>query len=144
MVASRNCPHPSGFTLVEMLVALAVFSLAALALIRLEGAVIRNTAALDEAMLAQIVAHNVAAEAISDARAPAAGEARGEEMNGGRRWAWTRKTAILGDKGAVRLDIAVANARGMVRGQLSVVRPPNPPPRPAAQNGAPPAAVEGQ
>ena len=42
------CPVPSrkreeGFTLIEMMVALAVFSLAAMALIRLEGATIRST-----------------------------------------------------------------------------------------------------
>jgi general secretion pathway protein I len=54
-----------GFTLLEMLVALAVFSLAALALLRLEGATVRQTGQLDERMLAQLVARNIAVETLT-------------------------------------------------------------------------------
>ena len=52
-----------GFTLVEMLVALAIFSLAALALLRLGGATAANSARLGEQALAQMVARNLAVEA---------------------------------------------------------------------------------
>ena len=54
-----------GFTLLEMMVALAVFSLAALALLRLEGATVRQTGELDERMLAQLVARNLALGAVA-------------------------------------------------------------------------------
>ena len=42
-----------GFTLIEIMVALAVFSLAALALVRLESATIRGAAILDETLVAR-------------------------------------------------------------------------------------------
>ena len=45
----------SGFTLIEMLVALAIFSLAALALLRLQGATVTTTGQLQDQALAQIV-----------------------------------------------------------------------------------------
>ena len=51
--------NEEGFTLIEMLVALAIFSLAALALLRLGGATATNSARLSDQALAQIVADNV-------------------------------------------------------------------------------------
>ena len=63
----------AGFTLLEMLVALAVFSLAALALLRLEGATVRQTGELDERMLAQLVARNLAVETLTDPAPPPLG-----------------------------------------------------------------------
>jgi general secretion pathway protein I len=84
----------SGFTLIEMLVALAIFSLAALALLRLEGATVKTTAQLQEQGLAEIVARNLAVEALTDPVAPAMGVRNGEAINAGRRWRWTRLTAL--------------------------------------------------
>ena len=112
-----------GFTLIEMMVALAVFSLAALALIRLEGATLRSTGILDETLTAEMVARNVAVEALTDAQPPPAGAASGSESNGGRRWAWTRRATPLGDAGALRIDIAVAPEAGRPIAHLMVVRP---------------------
>lgn len=97
-----------GFTLLEMLVALAVFSLAALALLRLEGATLRSTAALDDKALAQLVARNMAVEVMTDPAPPVLGTATGAEINGGRRWAWTRTTSRTDDARLLRIDIAVA------------------------------------
>lgn len=111
-----------GFTLVEMMVALAVFSLAALALIRLEGATIRGAATLDTTLMAQIVARNVAVEALTDARPPAIGTATGIERNGGKAWGWTRVTQPTGDIRILRIDVTVADASGRTAGHLSVVR----------------------
>ncbi|HEU4961605.1 MAG TPA: type II secretion system minor pseudopilin GspI [Sphingomonas sp.] len=113
-----------GFTLIEMMVALAVFSLAALALIRLEGATIRSTGILDETLVAQMVARNVAVEALTDAQPPTIGTATGAEANGGRSWTWTRRTSALGDAGALRIDIAVAPGAGRPIARLMVVRRP--------------------
>jgi general secretion pathway protein I len=106
-----------------MMVALAVFSLAALALIRLEGATLRSTGILDETLTAQMVARNVAVEALTDAQPPAAGTASGNETNGGRGWTWTRQVTPLGDAGALRIDIAVASEAGPPIARLMVVRP---------------------
>ena len=111
-----------GFTLIEMMVALAVFSLAALALIRLEGATIRGAGTLDTTLMAQIVARNIAIEALTDARAPTIGSATGVEQNGGRAWSWTRVTQPTGDSRILRIDVSVMDASGRNAGHLTVVR----------------------
>ncbi|MCJ8157592.1 type II secretion system minor pseudopilin GspI [Sphingomonas sp. LaA6.9] len=112
----------SGFTLIEMLVALAVFSLAALALMRLEGATLSSTADLDQKLIAQIVARNVAVETLTDPTAPALGETSGEETNAGRRWRWQRRTTRPGDQRIVRIDISVLDMTGRNQAGLTVVR----------------------
>jgi len=145
--AHRNAPilaaaAANGFTLIEMMVALAVFSLAGLALVRLEGATIRSAAILDNATMAQIVARNVAVEALTDARPPTAGNVGGTEHNGGRSWRWSRVAAPLGDQGAMRIDVSVMDAQGSTVGQLTVVRPPAIPPRlPRVAPGKTPSAT---
>ncbi|MDQ1229812.1 type II secretion system minor pseudopilin GspI [Sphingomonas sp. SORGH_AS_0879] len=117
-----------GFTLIEIMVALAVFSLAAMALVRLESATIRGAAILDETVVAQMVARNVAIAAVTDPQAPALGRMSGTEVNGGRSWKWTRIVSGTGDVRVVRIDVAVANAGGRIAGRMTMVRPPMPAP----------------
>ena len=112
-----------GFTLLEVLVALAVFSLAALALIRLESASVRGAAVLDRTILANMVARNVALEAVTGARPPVAGASDGVEVNGGRSWRWARQVTPTGDPRIVRIDVAVQGATGQVLGRATMVRP---------------------
>ena len=124
---SRSVPErvrlaERGFTLIEMMVALAVFSLAALALIRLEGATIRGATTLDTTLMAQIVARNVAYTAMTDARAPTLGVASGVERNGGRSWAWTRVVQPTGDARILKIDVTVMGLGGRSAGHLTVVR----------------------
>ncbi len=125
MVSNRQ--PQAGFSLIEMMVALAVFALAAMALIRLEGAIIRSASSLDRTMMAQIVARNVAVETLTDAQPPVTGISNGVEDNGGRSWNWQRIAAPLGDQGAVRIDVTVSDTTGTALGRLTVVRPPNRP-----------------
>lgn len=113
-----------GFTLIEIMVALTVFSLAAMALIRLEGATIRNAATLDRTLLAEMVARNVAIEAVTAVPAPARGVARGSEANGGLAWIWTRTVTPTGNAEIVRVDVAVADPAGQVLARRTMVRPP--------------------
>ncbi|QKS01275.1 type II secretion system minor pseudopilin GspI [Sphingomonas sp. CL5.1] len=113
-----------GFTLIEIMVALAVFSLAALALIRLEGATIRSTGVLDTTLLAQTVARNIAIEAVTDARPPTAGRIEGSERNGGRDWHWTREARTIGDGQVMRIDVTVSGQDGREAARMTMVRPP--------------------
>ncbi|MEG3175012.1 type II secretion system minor pseudopilin GspI [Sphingomonas sp. RB3P16] len=119
---SASVADNRGFTLIEMMVALAVFSLAALALIRLEGATIRGAATLDTTLLAQTVARNVAIEAMTDARAPTIGTATGAQSNGGRAWTWTRTVQRTGDARILRIDVSVQDQAGRTAGHLTMVR----------------------
>lgn len=101
-----------GFTLIEMLVALAIFSLAALALLRLGGAIATNSARLQEQAIAQMVARNLAVEVLSDPEPPPFGALSGEAVNGGRRWVWTRTTARSPEARIQLIQIQVVGAGG--------------------------------
>ena len=111
-----------GFTLIEMLVALAVFSLAALALLKLQGVTLRTAADLDQRMVAETVARNLAVEVLTDPAPPAAGESAGTVGNGGRVWSWTRVVSRAGDARLLRIDFVVRGAPGTSPAVLTVVR----------------------
>jgi general secretion pathway protein I len=111
-----------GFTLIEVLVALAIFSLAALALLRLTGATLGNAAALQNHAIAQIVARNVAVETLTDPVAPSLGLSDGKEINAGRQWRWTRRTSLVGQAGLQRIDIGVRDDTGQAVAGLMVFR----------------------
>ena len=102
----------SGFTLIEMLVALAIFSLAALALLRLSGATAANSARLQDQGIAQIVAENVAVETLTDPGPPPIGTQAGQAVNAGRRWVWTRTTARSPEARILQIEIAVTSLDG--------------------------------
>ncbi len=120
--SKRSAEH--GFTLIEVMVALAVFALAALALLRLEGATIRSTDTLGRTLEAGLVARNAAVEAMTDARPPALGPGAGTAVEGGRSWTWTRQISPTGDARVLRIDVTVADPRGQQLGHMTMIRPP--------------------
>jgi general secretion pathway protein I len=125
-VSPAKPPFPrNGFTLLEIMVALAIFSLAALAMVRLQGYSVRSTSQLGESGLAWQVARNVAVEILSSPSSPTLGETGGDELNGGQNWRWTATTRKTDDARLVLVDIKVtgtgiANAR---KAQLTIARP---------------------
>ena len=123
--ASRSAVdgRETGFTLIEMLVALAIFSLAALALLRLGGATATNSARLQEQAIAQLVARNIAVETLTDPVPPAFGVLIGEAVNAGRRWTWVRTTARSPEARIQQIEIRVTGAAGGPgRARLTVFR----------------------
>jgi general secretion pathway protein I len=107
---ARRVSIPSreeGFTLIELLVALAVFAIAALTLLRMEGASIARTADLDQRLLRETVAQNLAVEWLTDPLPPSLGDSAGQVSNAGRRFAFTRRVEPAGDAGVVRVAVSV-------------------------------------
>jgi general secretion pathway protein I len=102
----------NGFTLIEMLVALAIFSLAALALLRLGGATATNSARLDSQAMAQIVARNIAVETLTDPEPPAFGTTGGTTIDGGRHWRWSRIVARSPEARIQQIGISVEPEEG--------------------------------
>jgi general secretion pathway protein I len=97
----------NGFTLIEMLVALAVFAIAALTLLRMEGASIARTADLDQRLLREVVTQNLASEWLTDPAPPALGDVSGQAANMGRQFAFTRHVEKMSDAGVVRVVVSV-------------------------------------
>ena len=95
-----------GFTLIEMLVALSVFSLAALALIRLQA----------------FTTHN-AAELLTDPRPPALGEQGGAVENGGWRWEWAQDAKLTEDQRFIQVDISAREQGSGAPASLIILRP---------------------
>lgn len=119
-ILSRN-----GFTLLEIMVALAIFSLAALAMVRLQGYSVRSTANLGDSSMAWQVARNVAVEILSNPVSPTLGETGGEELNGGQNWRWTATASKTDDARLVRIEIKVVGTGPAAsrKARLSIARP---------------------
>ncbi|GGK09754.1 type II secretion system minor pseudopilin GspI [Luteimonas terricola] len=98
----------AGFSLIEMLVALSVFALAVLGLLNLAGESTRTAVAIEERVLAAVVADNVAVEAATLDVRSLADEASGSEEAGGIDWHWTRSTTPSADPSLLRVDIRVS------------------------------------
>ncbi|MGJ8535918.1 MAG: type II secretion system minor pseudopilin GspI [Parasphingopyxis sp.] len=122
MLRASRPSNEAGFTLLEMLVALAVFSIAALALLNLETVTVTNTNHIADRTFGQIVAHNIAVETLTDPAPPSIGTASGEEANGGRNWQWTRVTGASPEERILQIEIAVTDEAGAHAADLTIFR----------------------
>jgi len=107
----RGRPSPdtaqAGFTLIEAVVALGVFSIAAMALLTFNGESIRAQIALEDAAYARIVADNQMVLALTDPASRTRGVETGTEEQAGRLWMWTRVVSPTTDPELFRIDVEV-------------------------------------
>jgi general secretion pathway protein I len=96
-----------GFTLLEVLVALAVVALALLGLTRTATIEVRDFDALRERTLAGWVAANVLEETRLGSPLPTAGRSDGRSEFAARTWRWTRDVSSTPDPAIRRVDIRV-------------------------------------
>lgn len=97
----------NGFTLLEMLVALAVFSIAALALLRLSAVSVSTAAELEAHEGAMLVAENEAARIATDPGAPPLGGGNSRVVNGGKTFLVGQMVTPTPDQRLLRIDLAV-------------------------------------
>ena len=116
VTSTATSPHgigtDGGFSLIEVLVALAVFSIAGLALLSATHGTVASAARLDARLGANIVADNGLIEALTATDPLEAGIAMGTVDLGGRRYDWVRTTRLLDGYGVLAIDISVSEAGG--------------------------------
>jgi general secretion pathway protein I len=96
-----------GFTLIEVLVALAVIALALLALVRAASMQVHSFDALRERTLAGWVAANVLTQTRLENPSPASGRDDGHMQLANRDWRWTREVQTTATAGIRRIDVRV-------------------------------------
>jgi general secretion pathway protein I len=112
-----------GFSLIEMLVALAIFALAVLGLLNLAGESTRTAVVIEERVLAGVLADNLAVDAMVVPREQLAAATAGSETVGDTAWRWTRTLAATDDPGILRVDITVLPEReARIAAELSLFR----------------------
>ena len=111
-VSKRNHPGQQGFTLLEVLVALAVLAIVMGALIKVTNSYAFNAVYLQEKTLAQWIAENKAVEYQLMQEFPPVGSKEGETEMAKVDWQWRVKVSNTEDKRLRRLDISVALQQG--------------------------------
>lgn len=107
----RKRPGQRGFTLVEVLVALAVLAIALTAILRSLSQAIDVSAELRDRTMALWVAQDMVALRRINGVVPASGVQTGEREMGGRRWTWTEQTKDVA-AGLRSVDIQVKRPEG--------------------------------
>ncbi len=97
----------NGFTLVEVLVALAIISIALLAALRVAGGGTNSAGELRARLLAGWVAQNLMADQRARAQWPAPGIQRGTQRQGGIEFAWREEIIATPNAAFRRVDIRV-------------------------------------
>ncbi|HEX5056052.1 MAG TPA: type II secretion system minor pseudopilin GspI [Gammaproteobacteria bacterium] len=109
----RREPEGSGFTLIEVLVALAVIALALSAIIRATGVMTANTAHLKEKTYAHWVAMNRVTELRVTKAWPSVGNTDDDVEMFGQEWRWTQKVSQLAFSEHMRqVEISVIHRDG--------------------------------
>jgi general secretion pathway protein I len=113
-----------GFSLIEMMAALAVLAIAGLALVNMTSATTRNAAAVQERALAAIAAENILNREILRGTRPQSGS--GEYALGGTDYAWELAVSQTGDAGLLRLHLVVRAAGSeQIAAELDTFRRPH-------------------
>jgi general secretion pathway protein I len=121
----------SGFTLIEVLVALAIVSIALLAALRAAGQSTADFTELRARLLASWVAENLLAEHRARGDWLPLGVRRGSEIEGGIEFAWREEVVATPNPAFRRIDVFVsaapADPRALAHFTGFVVNPPRSP-----------------
>ena len=102
----------SGFTLLEVLVALAVVALALIAVVKSGGSITANTAYLQQKNIAQWIALDRITELESHQEWPGKGSRRDDVEMLGTTWTWIQQVSGTPYDDLRRVDVSVIEANG--------------------------------
>ncbi|NKQ09296.1 type II secretion system minor pseudopilin GspI [Pseudomonas sp. SST3] len=107
---SRDRPRSSGFTLLEVLVALAIFAIVAAVVLTAAGRSVNNAGRLEALTLAGWIADNRLTELQLQQPAPSIGRQDLKLEFGGRQWQTLSEVETSGTPGLLRIQVWVAAA----------------------------------
>jgi len=96
-----------GFTLLEVLIALAILAIALAAAVRASGGTVDSTLVLKQRVLAQWVAQNRMAEEVAQRAWPEIGSQDGEASQAGERFKWRETISETAEPRFRRIEIQV-------------------------------------
>ncbi len=99
-------PH-GGFTLVEVVVALAIVAIGMMAVFKTIGDTVSNVSSLRDRSFASWIADNRITEIRLSGQMPSVDETEGDLEYAGRRWHWTANVAQTQVNGLRRIDVRV-------------------------------------
>jgi len=102
-----NTESSRGFTLVEVVVALAIVAIGMLAVFKTIGDTVSNVSYLRDRSFAAWIADNRITEIRLSGEMPSVDETAGELEYAGRRWHWITKVAQTPVEGLRRIDVSV-------------------------------------
>ena len=118
----------TGFTLIEILVALAVIAIAVAAVVTAVSGNVSNAAYIQDRTLAHWVAMNKVAEVQLAKDYPAAGSQHGESLMASQQWSWQVTVSTTDDPDVRRIDVSVYGDQNQKTTLSSIVayvgRPP--------------------
>jgi general secretion pathway protein I len=100
-------PEQRGFTLIEVVVALAIVAIGMLAVFKTIGDSVNNVEALRDRSFAGWIADNRITEIRLTGQMPSVEETAGEVEFAGRRWHWVTKVSQTQVEGLRRIDVSV-------------------------------------
>ena len=115
--------HHRGFTLLEVLIALAIVAMSVGALLGTITSSASNVIYLKEKTLAEWVALNRLTEVRIDQNMPAKGARTGNAVMGGQRWEWKEEVVELPIKGMFRVEVRAHPTGELVDDSRAVDKP---------------------
>lgn len=119
-INSLNRLGVRGFTLIEILVALAVAGIALTAILKAVNAQLVSAQIMEEKTIAHWVAQNVATEIRLLPQWPSIGSKQGETEMLQQQWSWQALTSSTPDSDLRRVDIKVLNPAESQRGGITI------------------------
>lgn len=112
----------AGFSLIELLVALAVFSIAALTLLESQGSSARAASTVKMQTLASLVADNRVAMFTGSIAVPAPGQSSGNSEQLGTTFTWRENRQIVQGTSLMRLTVSVLDPDNQERVVITAFR----------------------
>jgi len=109
-VSARQHAGARGFTLIEVLVALAIVTLGMAALLGTLSSAANTSAYLQDKTLAEWIALNQVSKVRLSSQAPSKGDSDGEIDYAGRKWKWTQKVDDMQIQGVLSVVVKVRPA----------------------------------